>query len=163
MGSMNKPAELLQTFNSCWYQRAIPYPPASSLLQSLHLVYNHHTRQAEDRTEEPQILLKSPRLCWVQSSYPLKNGSRTELRAPEKHWAFTKWKEGWREIWKDKVEFKHKVNSWTTPIVNSWAIFVSEYGKLQPKRRQEKRNKKTKNKWGEQIPRWQIKPKHIIN
>lgn len=57
MGSMNKPAELLQTFNSCWYQRAIPYPPASSLLQSLHLVYNHHTWQAEDRTEGPQSLL----------------------------------------------------------------------------------------------------------
>ena len=75
MGSRNKPAELLQTFNSCWYQRAIPYPPASSTelapsVQPPHPRGRRQNRRAERSFWITSALLRAKQLStegWKQN------------------------------------------------------------------------------------------------
>lgn len=86
--SLEKSAELLQTFNSCQCEelepwgtlRATPYPPVGSFLQSLHWVHSHHTPQARDRTKGLRNPPEAPKA--LLSSSPLKAGTGESWESP---------------------------------------------------------------------------------
>lgn len=131
-------------------QRANPYPPHSSFPQNLHLIHNHHTPKARteqglrDPPEVPQAFVEYKAAVhwrlgagqsWELSLWEALSSQQMECRM----------KRALPRQRKPGVEIKSKVITYP----NSWQLsYKAKYNMktTQPKRRQERKHRKTKNR-----------------